>query len=126
MKIRLINTINTPSLNWFETPSRTVRTFFDILHFISVERIEFHIAIELAVFIGHEGQIEMNSKLEIGLLKRLVQYVKESNLTRLEHALAFIYLKSWGPNAKYGFNAIKLQIKRLSKILCHKNRFSTF
>ena len=30
--------------------------------------MDFHNAIELAVFIGHEGQIEMNSKLEIRLL----------------------------------------------------------
>ena len=65
--------------------------------------MEFYIAIELAVFIGHEGQIEMNSKLEMRLLSRLVEYVKESNLTRLEHALAYIYLKSWGPNAKERF-----------------------
>ena len=62
----------------------------------------FHTAIELAVFIGHEGQIEMKSKLEIKLLGRLVEHFKESNLTRLEHALAYIYLKTWGPNAKEG------------------------
>ena len=62
----------------------------------------FHTAIELAVFIGHEGQIEMKSKLEIKLLGRLVEHFKELNLTRLEHALAYIYLKTWGPNAKEG------------------------
>lgn len=88
---------------------RTVRAFFDILHFISLEKIEFHLAIELAVFVGHEGQIEMNSQLEMRLLSRLVDFVKESNLSRLEHALAFIYLKSWGPNAKEGFSVIKMQ-----------------
>ena len=72
--------------------------------------MDFHIAIELAVFIGHEGQIEMNSKLEMRLLSRLVDYIKKSNLSRLEHALAYIYLKCWGPNAKEGFCAIKLII----------------
>ena len=66
--------------------------------------MEFYKAIELAVFIGHEGQIEMNSKLEMRLLSRLVEYIKESNLSRLEQALAFIYLKCWGPNAKEGFD----------------------
>ena len=71
--------------------------------------MDFHNAIELAVFIGHEGQIEMNSKLEIKLLGRLVEYVKESKLTPLEHALAFIYLKSWGPNAKEGLSVIKIR-----------------
>ena len=65
--------------------------------------MDFHIAIELAVFIGHEGQIEMKSKLEMRLLSRLIEYIKKSNLSRLEHALAFIYLKCWGPNAKEGF-----------------------
>ena len=70
--------------------------------------MHFHIAIELAVFIGHEGQIEMNSKLEMRLLSRLVDYMKKTNLSRLEHALAYIYLKCWGPNAKQGFYAIKL------------------
>ena len=72
--------------------------------------MEFYKAIELAVFIGHEGQIEMNSKLEMRLLSRLVEYITESNLSRLEHALAFIYLKCWGPNAKEGFG---VQIKLL-------------
>ena len=89
--------------------------------------MQFHIAIELAVFVGHEGQIEMDSKLEIGILSRLVQYIKESNLTRLEHALAFIYLKSWGPNAKYGFYSIRPRTKCLAKIWSiHKNHLSIF
>ena len=79
--------------------------------------MQFHIAIELAVFVGHEGQIEMDSKLEIGILSRLVQYIKESNLTPLEHALAFIYLKSWGPNAKYGFYSIRPRTKCLAKFV---------
>ena len=67
--------------------------------------MEFHVAIELAVFVGHEGQIEMNSKLEIRLLSRLVEYMKTLNLTPLEHALSFMYLKCLGPNAKESFNA---------------------
>ena len=96
-------------LCFFAISLRTVRAFFDILHFISLENMPFHDAIELAVFIGHEGQIEMNSQLEMRLLSRLVDFVKESNLSRLEHALAFIYLKSWGPNAKEGFSVIKVQ-----------------
>ena len=86
-----------------------------------MEKIDFHNAIELAVFIGHEGQIEMNSKLEIRLLGRLVKFVKESKLTPLEHALAFIYLKSWGPNAKEGFSVIKIRNHNI-----HINRSSMF
>ena len=77
--------------------------------------MDFHIAIELAVFIGHEGQIEMNSKLEMRLLSRLADYIKKSNLSRLEHALAFIYLKCWGPNAKEGFGLIEFFLQRLLK-----------
>ena len=91
--------------------------------------MDFHIAIELAVFIGHEGQIEMKSKLEMRLLSRLIEYIKKSNLSRLEHALAFIYLKCWGPNAKEGFFVIKLQFqnccKKLSKHVLDTN-FLTF
>ena len=83
--------------------------------------MHFHYAIELAIFIGHEGQIEMNSKLEIRLLGRLVEYVKESKLTPLEQALAFIYLKAWGPNAKEGFTVIKIQDHNI-----HINRLSMF
>ena len=97
----------------FIISSRTVRAFFDILHFISLEKMEFYKAIELTVFIGHEGQIEMNSKLEMRLLSRLVEYIKESNLSRLEHALTFIYLTCWGPNAKEGFGVIELLIQNL-------------
>ena len=118
------NQYNT-DLNLFQNLPRTVRIFFDIAHFISVDTMQFHIAIELAVFVGHEGQIEMDSKLEIGILSRLVQYVKESNLTPLEHALAFIYLKSWGPNAKYGFYSIRPRTKFLAKICSiHKTHLS--
>ena len=73
--------------------------------------MHFHIAIELAVFIGHEGQIEMKSKLELRLLSQLVKYLEKSDLTRLEHALAFIYLQSWGPHAKESFAKIKLKYK---------------
>ena len=78
--------------------------------------MHFHTAIELAVFIGHEGQIEMNSKLEMRLLRRLVDYINKSNLSRLEHALAFIYLKCWGPNSKGGFRAMNVLFK-----VCQKN-----
>ena len=70
--------------------------------------MDFHIAIELAVFIGHEGQIEMNSKLEMRLLSRLVDYIKKSNLSRLEHALAYIYLKCWGQTQRKVFVQLNL------------------
>ena len=77
----------------------------------------FNVAIEMAVFIGHEGQIEMNSKLEMRLLNRLVKYLKESDISRLEHALAHIYLKSWGPNAKDSFFVETCRLK-LIVFLC--------
>ena len=79
--------------------------------------MDFHIAIELAVFIGHEGQIEMKSKLEMRLLSRLIEYIKKSNLSRLEHTLAFIYLKCWGPNAKEGFFKSSFRFKTVVKTI---------
>ena len=45
-------------------------------------------------------QNEMNSKVEIKILEHVISYIKKIEMTGLEQALGWVYLKTWGPNAK--------------------------
>ena len=72
-----------------------VKLFFDILHGIKVSDVSFVVALELAVFLGFDGQLKQNSDLEMELFTNIVEKLKESNMTKMENALVWLYVKSW-------------------------------
>lgn len=72
-----------------------VRTFFDILHGIKVSDITFLVAIELAIFLGYDGQLKQNSDMEMELFTAIIEQLKNSQMTKIENALVWLYVKSW-------------------------------
>ena len=72
-----------------------VKLFFDILHGIKVSDVTFVVALEFAVFLGFDGQLKQNSDLEMELFTTIVEQLKRSNMTKIENALVWLYVKSW-------------------------------
>ena len=60
-----------------------------------MSRISFVVALEFAVFLGYDGQLEQNSDLEKELFTSAIQQLKKTKMTKIENALAWLYVKSW-------------------------------
>ena len=78
-----------------------IRLFFDILHGIDRADIPLVTALELAVFLGHDGQLEQNSGMETYLFGSVMEQLKDTEMTNTENALMWLYVKSWGPKAQH-------------------------
>lgn len=55
----------------------------------------FLVAIELAIFLGFDGQLKQSSDLEMELFKTLIEQLKNTEMTKIENALLWVYVKSW-------------------------------
>ena len=65
------------------------------MHGIPITDITFVVALELAIFLGYDGQLKQNSDLEIELFTSIVEQMKKINMTKMENALVWLYVKSW-------------------------------
>ena len=74
------------------TRESVVKLFFDILHGIPITDITFVVALEFAIFLGYDGQLQQNSDLEIELFASIIEQMKKSNMTKIENALFFSFL----------------------------------
>ena len=54
--------------------------------------------LEFAIFLGYDGQLEQ-SDMEMELFTSIIDQLKKTNMTKIENALVWIYVNSWG---KYG------------------------
>ena len=72
-----------------------VKLFFDILHGIPITGITFVVALEFAIFLGYDGQLQQNSDLEIELFKSIIEQMQKCKMTKFENALVWLYVKSW-------------------------------
>ena len=57
--------------------------------------------LELAVFLGHDGQLEQNSGMETYLFGDVMEQLKDTKMTNTENALMWLYVKSWGSKAQH-------------------------
>ena len=73
-----------------------VRLFFDILHGIDRADIPLVVALEFAILLGYDGQLKQNSDMEIELFKRTIKQLKKTKMTKVENALMWLYVKTWG------------------------------
>ena len=73
-----------------------VRLFFDILHGIKRKNISLVHGIEFAVFLGFDGQLKQNSNMEKELFATTIKQLKKIKMSKLENALLWIYVKTWG------------------------------
>ena len=65
------------------------------MHGIPITDITFVVALEFAIFLGYDGQLKQNSDLEIELFTSTVKQMKRINMTKMENALVWLYVKSW-------------------------------
>ena len=72
-----------------------MKLFLDILHGIKVNDVEFTVALEFAIFLGFDGQLKQDSDLEMELFTSTIKQLRTTKMTKIENALAWLYLKSW-------------------------------
>ena len=78
-----------------------VRLFFDILHGIDRADVPLVIALEFAIFLGYDGQLEQKSGMETDLFESVIDQLNTTEMTNIENALMWLYVKSWGPKAQH-------------------------
>ena len=79
-----------------QTLPSVVKTFLDILHGLKITDVTFVVAIEFAIFIGFDGQLQQDSTMEMELFASVIEQLKKTNMTKIENALVWLYVKSWG------------------------------
>ena len=80
---------------------RVVRLFFDILHGIDRADVPMVDALEFAIFLGYDGQLEQKSGMETRLFRSVIEQLKKTEMTNTENALMWLYVKSWGPKGQH-------------------------
>ena len=78
-----------------------VRLFFDILHGIDRADVPLVIALEFALFLGYDGQLEQKSSMETDLFQSVIDQLKKTEMTNTENALMWLYVKTWGPKGQH-------------------------
>ena len=78
-----------------------VRLFFDILHGIDRADVPLVVALEFAIFLGYDGQLEQKSDMETDIFQSVIEQLKNTEMTNLENAMMWLYVKSWGPKAHH-------------------------
>ena len=53
------------------------------------------IAIEFAILLGYDGQLKQESILEMELFTSIIEQMKKTQMTKIENALLWLYLKTW-------------------------------
>ena len=78
-----------------------IRLFFDILHGIDRADVPFIVALEFSVFLGYDGQLDQKSGMEMDLFKSVIEQLNETDVTKTENALMWLYVKTWGPKGQH-------------------------
>jgi len=78
-----------------------VRLFFDILHGIDRTDIPLLVALEFAVLLGYDGQLKQNSDMEKELFQGCITQLKQTKTTKLENAMIWLYVKTWGMQGQH-------------------------
>ena len=73
-----------------------VRLFFDILHGIDRADVPLVVALEFAILLGYDGQLKQNSDMEKELFQSSIDQLKKTEMTKIENALIWLYVKTWG------------------------------
>ena len=59
------------------------------------------VALEFSILLGYDGQLKQNSKLEIELFASTIKQLKKTKMSRLENALIWLYVKTWGAQGQH-------------------------
>ena len=93
---RNVNRISLLNKYRLDPNESVVRLFFDILHGIDRADIPLVVALEFAILLGYDGQLKQNSVLEKELFESSTDQFKRTELTKVENAMMWLYLKTWG------------------------------
>jgi len=80
-----------------------VRLYFDLLHGIKRMDVSLIMALEFAILLGFDGQLQQNSDMEKELFAAAIEQLKQTEMTKLENVLVWLYVKTWG---KFGEHVI--------------------
>ena len=72
-----------------------MKTFLDILHGLKITDVTLMVALELAIFVGFDGQLKQDSAMEMELFASVIKQLKKAKMTKIENALVWLYVKSW-------------------------------
>ena len=78
-----------------------VRLFFDILHGIDRADIPLIMALEFAILLGYDGQLEQNSDFETELFQSTIDQLTRTKMTKVENALMWLFVKTWGQQGQH-------------------------
>ena len=65
------------------------------MHGITASDVPLIIAIEFAILLGFDGQLEQGSVLEMELFTSIIDQMMKTKMTKIENALVWLYMKSW-------------------------------
>ena len=85
-----------------------MKLFFDILHGIRVSDVTIIVALELAIFLGYDGQLKHNSDMEKELFTSTIEQLMKTKMTKVENALMWLYVKSWNNYGQHVLDQIGL------------------
>ena len=54
------------------------------------------VALEFAILLGYDGQLKQNSDMEMELFQSTIDQLKKTEMTKVENALMWLYVKTWG------------------------------
>ena len=80
---------------------KVVRLFFDQLHDITSNEVSLLEALELMVFLNHEGQIDQKSDFETRLYEDLSDQILTKIEDRKELCYIWMFLRSRGPAGRH-------------------------
>ena len=87
-----------------------MRLFFDILHGIDRSDIPLVVALEFAILLGYDGQLQQNSDLEMELFQSTIDQLNKTKMTKIENALMWLYVKSWGLQGQHVIDRLNSEI----------------
>ena len=80
-----------------KTPiKRTVKLLFDILHGIARSDVTFIMLLEFMILLNYDGQLSSDSVIEKELFTAAIDQFKNAQMTNIENALVWMYIKTWG------------------------------
>ena len=94
--------------NFILTSESVLKLFFDILHGIRVSDVTVIVALELAIFLGYDGQLKQNSDMEKELFTSTIEQLMKTKMTKVENALMWLYVKSWNNYGQHVLDQIGL------------------
>ena len=80
---------------------RTVKTFYNLLHGLPQPEVSLGTALELAILLGYDGQLEQDTETEKEILESIIEQLKRSIYFPKERALVWLYFRTWGMHCKH-------------------------